>query len=69
MIGQDPTDLVTIRFETDNPGPWFIHCHIDWHLGGMRSPRLSRILVFLTLYHTSWLRGRAGRRSWRRSSC
>lgn len=25
-------DNVTIRFTTDNPGPWFIHCHIDWHL-------------------------------------
>ncbi|KAI3604175.1 laccase [Moniliophthora roreri] len=25
-------DEVTIRFVTDNPGPWFIHCHIDWHL-------------------------------------
>ncbi|KAH9953172.1 laccase [Russula dissimulans] len=25
-------DDVTIRFETDNPGPWFFHCHIDWHL-------------------------------------
>ncbi|KAF8523282.1 laccase [Hysterangium stoloniferum] len=23
---------VKIRFETDNPGPWFLHCHIDWHL-------------------------------------
>ncbi|KAG6907930.1 hypothetical protein DXG01_006860 [Tephrocybe rancida] len=23
---------VTIRFVTDNPGPWFLHCHIDWHL-------------------------------------
>ncbi|KAF8229613.1 laccase [Tricholoma matsutake] len=22
----------TIRFVTDNPGPWFLHCHIDWHL-------------------------------------
>ncbi|KAG2130446.1 laccase [Suillus bovinus] len=21
-----------IRWITDNPGPWFIHCHIDWHL-------------------------------------
>ncbi|KAF8678762.1 multicopper oxidase family [Rhizoctonia solani] len=21
-----------IRFRTDNPGPWFLHCHIDWHL-------------------------------------
>ncbi|TBU24146.1 laccase B [Dichomitus squalens] len=27
-----PGDNVTIRFETDNPGPWFLHCHIDWHL-------------------------------------
>ncbi|EMD32465.1 laccase precursor [Gelatoporia subvermispora B] len=26
------TDNVTIRFTTDNPGPWFFHCHIDWHL-------------------------------------
>ncbi|KAI0056143.1 laccase [Artomyces pyxidatus] len=31
-IGIDTTDNVTIRFTTDNPGPWFIHCHIDWHL-------------------------------------
>nr|AIO05520.1 Laccase 5 [Hypsizygus marmoreus] len=23
---------VPIRFTTDNPGPWFLHCHIDWHL-------------------------------------
>ena len=21
-----------IRFRTDNPGPWYLHCHIDWHL-------------------------------------
>ena len=27
-------DEVTIRFTTDNPGPWFFHCHIDWHLAG-----------------------------------
>ena len=25
-------DNVTIRFHTDNPGPWFLHCHIDFHL-------------------------------------
>ncbi|KAI0063760.1 laccase [Artomyces pyxidatus] len=25
-------DEVTIRWTTDNPGPWFFHCHIDWHL-------------------------------------
>jgi len=28
----DAGDEVTIRFFTDNPGPWFFHCHIDWHL-------------------------------------
>nr|AOZ19964.1 laccase [Trametes polyzona] len=27
-------DNVTIRFRTDNPGPWFLHCHIDFHLEG-----------------------------------
>ncbi|KAH7909939.1 laccase [Hygrophoropsis aurantiaca] len=27
-----PGDNVTIRFVTDNPGPWMLHCHIDWHL-------------------------------------
>jgi iron transport multicopper oxidase len=21
-----------VRFTTDNPGPWFFHCHIFWHL-------------------------------------
>ncbi|KAG6332898.1 hypothetical protein ID866_6194 [Astraeus odoratus] len=25
-------DNVTVRFVTDNAGPWFLHCHIDWHL-------------------------------------
>ncbi|PAV19801.1 laccase [Pyrrhoderma noxium] len=25
-------DNVTLRFVTNNPGPWFLHCHIDWHL-------------------------------------
>ncbi|KAL0567327.1 laccase, multicopper oxidase, benzenediol:oxygen oxidorectuctase, partial [Marasmius crinis-equi] len=28
----DASDNVTIRFTTDNPGPWIFHCHIDWHL-------------------------------------
>ncbi|KAI0246644.1 laccase 2 precursor [Lactifluus subvellereus] len=27
-----PGDNVTIRFITQNPGPWFFHCHKDWHL-------------------------------------
>ncbi|KAG6826462.1 hypothetical protein H0H92_015691 [Tricholoma furcatifolium] len=25
-------DNVTIRFTTDNAGPWILHCHIDFHL-------------------------------------
>ncbi|KAI5123466.1 hypothetical protein M0805_008836 [Coniferiporia weirii] len=25
-------DNVTFRFTTNNAGPWFMHCHIDWHL-------------------------------------
>ncbi|KZV76730.1 multicopper oxidase [Peniophora sp. CONT] len=28
----DVGDNVTIRFRTENPGPWYFHCHIDWHL-------------------------------------
>ncbi|KZV66389.1 multicopper oxidase [Peniophora sp. CONT] len=31
-IGTLATDRTTIRFRTDNAGPWFLHCHIDWHL-------------------------------------
>ncbi|KAF9459169.1 multicopper oxidase-domain-containing protein [Collybia nuda] len=23
---------IAIRFVADNTGPWFLHCHIDWHL-------------------------------------
>ncbi|KZP14645.1 multicopper oxidase [Athelia psychrophila] len=23
---------VTMRFVADNPGVWFLHCHIEWHL-------------------------------------
>ncbi|THH12095.1 hypothetical protein EW145_g227 [Phellinidium pouzarii] len=26
------SDNVTFRFTTNNAGPWFMHCHIDWHL-------------------------------------
>ncbi|KAH9038744.1 laccase [Lactarius pseudohatsudake] len=28
----DTGDNVTIRFFTDNPGPWFLRCHNNWHL-------------------------------------
>ncbi|KAJ6467735.1 laccase [Mycena sanguinolenta] len=30
--GPFSSDNVTIRFVTDNAGPWFLHCHLDWHL-------------------------------------
>ncbi|KAF9445549.1 multicopper oxidase [Macrolepiota fuliginosa MF-IS2] len=32
-MGQTRGDFVSIRFKTDNPGPWIFHCHIDFHLG------------------------------------
>jgi FtsP/CotA-like multicopper oxidase with cupredoxin domain len=35
---------VVIRFETDNPGLWALHCHVAWHMEGM-----SRISISLTL--------------------
>ncbi|KAJ7080204.1 laccase-4 [Mycena belliarum] len=30
--GSATTDNTTIRFVTDNAGPWILHCHIDFHL-------------------------------------
>lgn len=24
--------FVVLRFRADNPGVWFLHCHVDWHL-------------------------------------
>ncbi|KAI4315951.1 hypothetical protein L6164_023974 [Bauhinia variegata] len=32
-IGIPPGGWVAIRFLADNPGIWFMHCHIDSHLG------------------------------------
>nr|BAO09161.1 laccase4 [Agaricus brasiliensis] len=28
----DNGGVFSIRFTTDNPGPWILHCHIDFHL-------------------------------------
>ncbi|KAG2153310.1 laccase [Suillus clintonianus] len=25
-------EQMVIRWVTDNSGPWFLHCHVDWHL-------------------------------------
>ncbi|KAF7318712.1 Laccase A [Mycena chlorophos] len=30
--GSSTSDNTTIRFETNNEGPWILHCHIDFHL-------------------------------------
>lgn len=27
-----PGGSATLRFVADNPGAWFLHCHIEWHL-------------------------------------
>lgn len=27
-IGNNPTDDVTIRFQANNPGPWFLHWQV-----------------------------------------
>ncbi|KAG8624405.1 hypothetical protein KVT40_007472 [Elsinoe batatas] len=27
-----PQSNFVIRFKADNPGVWFFHCHLDWHL-------------------------------------
>lgn len=27
-----PSGHIVIRFKADNPGVWFFHCHLDWHL-------------------------------------
>lgn len=28
----NPRSYIVMRFKADNPGVWFFHCHIEWHL-------------------------------------
>lgn len=28
----NPNGFVVLRFKAENPGVWFFHCHLDWHL-------------------------------------
>ena len=28
----EPFGYIVLRFRADNPGVWFFHCHLDWHL-------------------------------------
>ncbi|KAI1148554.1 Cupredoxin [Nemania diffusa] len=41
---------VVIRFETDNPGLWALHCHVAWHMeGGMFVSLIERPSDLVTL--------------------
>nr|BAO09160.1 laccase3 [Agaricus brasiliensis] len=31
-LGNVDGGIVSIRFKADNPGPWILHCHIEFHL-------------------------------------
>ncbi|CCH41246.1 putative secreted protein [Wickerhamomyces ciferrii] len=31
-VNLEPNGHIVLRFKTDNPGIWFFHCHVDWHL-------------------------------------
>ena len=45
-------DNVTIRFTTDNPGPWFLHCHIDFHLEAGFAIVLAEDTADVSTYNT-----------------
>jgi hypothetical protein len=36
-----PTGNVVLRWRADNPGAWFFHCHIDWHLSSKSARAMS----------------------------
>jgi hypothetical protein len=40
---------MVFRIVADNPGPWFLHCHIDWHLA------LGMALVVDVGWNTSYV--------------
>lgn len=31
-VHANPNGFIVLRFKADNPGVWFFHCHVDWHL-------------------------------------
>ncbi|KAG2197223.1 hypothetical protein INT47_003598 [Mucor saturninus] len=43
-----PEGYVVLRFRANNPGVWFFHCHVDWHLPAglaatfITAPKLAR---------------------------
>lgn len=32
VVYLNPQSYMVLRFKADNPGVWFFHCHIEWHL-------------------------------------
>ena len=36
-----PKGFVVMRVKADNPGAWFMHCHMEWHLGAGMGLMLS----------------------------
>ena len=40
-VAVDGFGSVTIRFVARNPGAWFMHCHMDWHV----SAGLAMVMV------------------------
>lgn len=47
-IGVPSNGYVVLRFKANNPGVWFFHCHVDWHVPAglaatfITAPRLAR---------------------------
>ena len=32
MVNLPQNRFMLLAFETNNPGVWLLHCHIEWHL-------------------------------------
>ena len=43
-----------LRFKADNPGYWFLHCHLAWHnhvcLGLILQVRFSVLYIYIYIY-------------------
>ena len=35
-----PNGYTVIRFKANNPGTWFLHCHMEWHMDSVSAPSL-----------------------------
>lgn len=39
-----PNSYTVVRFQANNPGTWFIHCHMEWHMEAVSSIFLEIII-------------------------